>query len=181
MKQFCLISLLILLNVFSQTSAETASVATEFSQESTANTSTLSLGNDNSQALNHPLPVNKAFKLSAILLNKKLLTVRWLVEQDYYLYKDKFSFSVEEASIENVNFPEAKIKNDEFFGEVSVYTAPLEIEIEHNKNTKKDKYYNNLKNKITLQFRALTDERNQLKSEILKLEAKELKLRNPES
>ena len=140
MKQFCLISLLILLNVFSQTSAETASVATEFSQESTANTSALSLGNDNSQALNHPLPVNKAFKLSAILLNKKLLTVRWLVEQDYYLYKDKFSFSVEEASIENVNFPEAKIKNDEFFGEVSVYTAPLEIEIELN-NLKKNSIF----------------------------------------
>ena len=140
MKQFCLISLLILLNVFSQTSAETASVATKFSQESTANTSALSLGNDNSQALNHPLPVNKAFKLSAILLNKKLLTVRWLVEQDYYLYKDKFSFSVEEASIENVNLPEAKIKNDEFFGEVSVYTAPLEIEIELN-NLKKDSIF----------------------------------------
>ncbi len=140
MKQFCLISLLILLNVFSQTSAETASVATEFSQESTANTSTLSLGNDNSQTLNHPLPVNKAFKLSAILLNKKTLSVRWLIEQDYYLYKDKFSFSVEEASIENVNLPEAKIKNDEFFGEVSVYTAPLEIEIELN-NLKKDSIF----------------------------------------
>ena len=93
MKQFCLISLLILLNVFSQTSAETSSVSTELSQESTANTSALSLGNDNSQTLNHPLPVNKAFKLSAILLNKKLLTVRWLVEKDYYIYKDKFSFS----------------------------------------------------------------------------------------
>jgi len=140
MKQFCLISLLILLNVFSQTSAETASVATELSQESTANTSALSLGNDNSQTLNHPLPVNKAFKLSAILLNKKTLSVRWLIEQDYYLYKDKFSFSVEEASIENVNFPEAKIKNDEFFGEVSVYTAPLEIEIELN-NLKKDSIF----------------------------------------
>ena len=140
MKQFCLISLLILLNVFSQTSAETASVATELSQESTANTSALSLGNDNSQTLNHPLPVNKAFKLSAILLNKKTLSVRWLIEQDYYLYKDKFSFSVEEASIENVNLPEAKIKNDEFFGEVSVYTAPLEIEIELN-NLKKDSIF----------------------------------------
>jgi len=140
MKQFCLISLLILLNVFSQTSAETASVATELSQESTANTSALSLGNDNSQKLNHPLPVNKAFKLSAILLNKKTLSVRWLIEQDYYLYKDKFSFSVEEASIENVNFPEAKIKNDEFFGEVSVYNAPLEIEIELN-NLKKDSIF----------------------------------------
>ncbi len=140
MKQFCLISLLILLNVFSQTSAETASVATELSQESTANTSALSLGNDSSQTLNHPLPVNKAFKLSAILLNKKTLSVRWLIEQDYYLYKDKFSFSVEEASIENVNFPEAKIKNDEFFGEVSVYTAPLEIEIELN-NLKKNSIF----------------------------------------
>ncbi len=140
MKQFCLISLLILLNVFSQTSAETASVATELSQESTANTSALSLGNDNSKTLNHPLPVNKAFKLSAILLNKKTLSVRWLIEQDYYLYKDKFSFSVEEASIENVNFPEAKIKNDEFFGEVSVYTAPLEIEIELN-NLKKNSIF----------------------------------------
>jgi len=140
MKQFCLISLLILLNVFSQTSAETPSVSTELRQETAANTSALSLGNDNSQALNHPLPVNKAFKLSAILLNKKTLAVRWLVEQDYYLYKDKFSFSVEEASIKNVNLPEAIIKNDEFFGEVSVYPAPLEIEIELN-NLEKDSIF----------------------------------------
>ena len=130
MKHFCLISFLILLNVFSQTSVAATSVNVEINQEVSSNIPDLKLGNDTSQKLSHPLPVNKAFQLSAILLNKKTLAVRWLVEQDYYLYKDKFSFSSEEASIQNVNYPEPIIMNDEFFGEVSVYNTPLEIEIE---------------------------------------------------
>ena len=66
-----------------------------------------------------------------------MLAVRWLVQPDYYLYKDKISFSFEKASIENISFPNAVIKNDEFFGEVSVYNTPLEIQIEL-KNIQKD-------------------------------------------
>lgn len=131
MKHFCLFSFLILLNIFSQSSAETLSVSTELESENSANSSVISLEKE-SQKIGHPLPVNEAFKLSAILLNNNEVSIRWLVEEDYYLYKDKITFSFEEASIEKINFPVAKIKNDEFFGEVSVYNTPLEILIELN-------------------------------------------------
>ena len=136
MKRFCLISFLIILNIFSQSAAETPSVANELSSENSPDISSLTLGKE-VQKSNHPLPAKQAFKLSAILLDNNMLAVRWLVQPDYYLYKDKISFSVDEASIENIKFPDATIKNDEFFGEVSVYNIPLEIQIELN-NIQKD-------------------------------------------
>ena len=136
MKRFCLISFLIILNIFSQSTAETPSVANELSSGSSPDISSLALGKE-VQKSNHPLPADQAFKLSAILLDNNMLAVRWLVQPDYYLYKDKISFSVDEASIENIKFPDATIKNDEFFGEVSVYNIPLEIQIELN-NIQKD-------------------------------------------
>ena len=129
MKRFWLIGCLIFLNVFSQSSAEMHLVANELQPQASSNSSTLALG----QKIDHPLPVNKAFKLSAILLNKDTLAVRWHVEQDYYLYKDKISFSFKDSSIESIRFPNAIIKNDEFFGEVSVYNTPLEVKIDLNK------------------------------------------------
>ena len=136
MKRFCLISFLIILNIFSQSSAETRSVTNQLSSESSSDILTLALGKE-VQKTNHPLPAEQAFKLSAILLDNNMLAVRWLVQPDYYLYKDKISFSFEKASIENISFPNAVIKNDEFFGEVSVYNTPLEIQIEL-KNIQKD-------------------------------------------
>ena len=136
MKRFCLISFLIILNIFSQSAAETPSVTNELSSENSPDISSLTLGKE-VQKSNHPLPAKQAFKLSAILLDNNMLAVRWLVQPDYYLYKDKISFSVDEASIENIRFPDATIKNDEFFGEVSVYNTPLEIQIELN-NIQKD-------------------------------------------
>ena len=136
MKRFCLISFLIILNIFSQSSAETHSVTNQLSSESSSDILTLALGKE-VQKTNHPLPAEQAFKLSAILLDNNMLAVRWLVQPDYYLYKDKISFSFEKASIENISFPNAVIKNDEFFGEVSVYNTPLEIQIEL-KNIQKD-------------------------------------------
>ena len=136
MKRFCLISFLIILNIFSQSTAETPSVANELSSGNSPDISSLALGKE-VQKSNHPLPAEQAFKLSAILLDNNMLAVRWLVQPDYYLYKDKISFSFEKASIENISFPNAVIKNDEFFGEVSVYNTPLEIQIEL-KNIQKD-------------------------------------------
>ena len=136
MKRFCLISFLIILNIFSQSSAETRSVTNQLSSESSSDILTLALGKE-VQKTNHPLLAEHAFKLSAILLDNNMLAVRWLVQPDYYLYKDKISFSFEKASIENISFPNAVIKNDEFFGEVSVYNIPLEIQIELN-NIQKD-------------------------------------------
>ena len=131
MKRFWLISFVILLNLFSQSSAEKVPVANELGSESSQNLSVITLGKE-LQKVSHPLPVDKAFNLSAILLDNNTLLVRWLVQPDYYLYKDKILFSFEDASIENINFPESVTKNDEFFGEVSVFNAPLEVKVDLN-------------------------------------------------
>lgn len=136
MKRFWLISFVILLNLFSQSSAEKVPFTNELSSESSQNLSVITLGKE-LQKVSHPLPVDKAFNLSAILLDNNTLLVRWLVQPDYYLYKDKILFSFEDASIENINFPESVTKNDEFFGEVSVFNAPLEVKVDLN-NSERD-------------------------------------------
>ena len=113
MMRVWLISFLIILNVFSQSSAETDSINNQLSSQSSQDISSLGLSKEG-QKINHPLPVDQAFDLSAVLLDNNILIVRWLVQPDYYLYKDKISFSFDEASVEQITFPNATIKNDEF-------------------------------------------------------------------
>ena len=130
MKKIRFVFLLLFLNIVSQLSAETEIVLNDTSKATNAISSSLILDNDGSSDLGRPVPVNEAFELSAILTGSHSLSVKWNIKKNYYLYKDKISFAVEEATIKDVLYPEATIKNDEFFGEVSVYTSPLEIQIE---------------------------------------------------
>ena len=130
MKKIRFVFLLLFLNIVSQLSAETEIVLNDTSKATNAISSSLILDNDGSSDLGRPVPVNEAFELSAILTGSHSLSVIWNIKKNYYLYQDKISFAVEEATIKDVVYPEATIKNDEFFGEVSVYTSPLEIQIE---------------------------------------------------
>lgn len=130
MKKIRFVFLLLFLNIVSQLSAETEIVLNDTSKATNAISSSLILDNDGSSDLGRPVPVNEAFELSAILTGSHSLSVKWNIKKNYYLYQDKISFAVEEATIKDVLYPEATIKNDEFFGEVSVYTSPLEIQIE---------------------------------------------------
>jgi thiol:disulfide interchange protein DsbD len=130
MKKICFIFLLLFLNIVSQTSAETDTVLSDKSQASDVNTSSLILESNSSSELDRPVPVNEAFVLSANLNGPNSLSVRWNIKKNYYLYKDKISFAIEDATIKNAVYPKATTKNDEFFGEVDVYNSPLEIQIE---------------------------------------------------
>ncbi|MDC1541712.1 protein-disulfide reductase DsbD [Candidatus Pseudothioglobus singularis] len=130
MKKIRFVFLLLFLNIVSQLSAETEIVLNDTSKATNAISSSLILDNDGSSDLGRPVPANEAFELSAILTGSHSLSVKWNIKKNYYLYKDKISFAVEEATIKDALYPEATIKNDEFFGEVSVYTSPLEIQIE---------------------------------------------------
>jgi len=82
---------------------------------------------DNLNNETHPLQVYEAFPLTVVAIDDKTLVINWLIQEDYYLYKDKMSFVADGAKIETINFPEAKLKQDEFFGQVSVYERPIEI------------------------------------------------------
>ena len=74
-----------------------------------------------------PLPVDQAFNLDVVAIDAQTLNVRWLVHEDYYLYKDKIAINIEGASIARIAYPDATLKNDEFFGQVSIYDRPTEI------------------------------------------------------
>ncbi|MGE4570128.1 MAG: protein-disulfide reductase DsbD [Gammaproteobacteria bacterium] len=74
-----------------------------------------------------PLPANDAFNLDVFAIDAQTLNIRWLVHKDYYLYKDKISIKVVGADIANVVYPDATLKNDEFFGRVSIYDRPIEV------------------------------------------------------
>ena len=130
MKRFLSIALLVVLSTLSQS---WASDPTEDSELRSANANIESKTNnvlelqENFNTKIHPLQVHEAFPLSVVAIDAQTLVISWLVQEDYYLYKDKMSFIADGAKILNINFPEAKLKHDEFFGEVRVYEKPIEI------------------------------------------------------
>ncbi len=127
MKHFFSIILFLLLIPFSQTWAETLNTDSALSQSSSAEYSSLLLSDNNSKNKKHPLPVKEAFELKALSVDGETVVVSWLTKNNYYLYKDKISFVAQGARIESAIFPKAKLKEDEFFGEVSIYDEPLEV------------------------------------------------------
>ena len=127
MKHFFSIILFLLLIPFSQTWSETLNTDSALSQSSSAESSSQLLSDNNSKNEKHPLPVKEAFQLKALSIDGETVVVSWLVKNNYYLYKDKISFVAEGARIESAIFPKAKLKEDEFFGEVSIYDEPLEV------------------------------------------------------
>ena len=130
MKRFLSIALLVVLSTLTQS---WASDPTEDSELQSANANIESKINnplelqENLNTKIHPLQVHEAFPLSVVAIDAQTLVISWLVQEDYYLYKDKMSFIADGAKILNINFPEAKLKHDEFFGEVRVYEKPIEI------------------------------------------------------
>ncbi|MDH5300155.1 MAG: protein-disulfide reductase DsbD [Gammaproteobacteria bacterium] len=78
----------------------------------------------------------QAFALSTEVTNGNVITVSWDIADGYYLYKDRMAFSLMSADGVSLAAPVfssgAKLKHDEYFGEMSVYyhqavvTLPLE-------------------------------------------------------
>ncbi len=78
------------------------------------------------------LPQEQAFAFSASLLPDNRLEALWKIAPGYYMYRDKFSFSLEgETSLAApAKLPAGKQKYDELFGEVEVYEDELRITLE---------------------------------------------------
>ncbi len=68
-----------------------------------------------------------AFKFSARALDANTLEARWQIADGYYMYRDKFKFAVEGASLGAPRMPASKTKEDEFFGKVETYTKDVRI------------------------------------------------------
>ncbi len=61
------------------------------------------------------LDPNLAFKFSAKMLDDKTITVRYDIAPGYYMYRERFKFSVDGAKLGTAVFPDGKIKFDENF------------------------------------------------------------------
>ncbi len=68
-----------------------------------------------------------AFKFSARALDANTLEARWQIADGYYMYRDKFKFAVEGASLGAPKLPAGKMKEDEFFGRVEIYRKDVRI------------------------------------------------------
>src|SRR5262249_27155259 len=64
------------------------------------------------------LEPDKAFRFSAQALDSGTAEVRYRIADGYYLYRDRFRFAAEPASVTlgSPRFPEGEIHEDKFFG-----------------------------------------------------------------
>ena len=84
-------------------------------------------GNNNSDEV---LPPEEAFIMSARVDRANQITVSWLIKPGYYLYKDKFEFSVDgPIELGTARLPAGERHEDEYFGEVEVYYDYVEAQI----------------------------------------------------
>jgi thiol:disulfide interchange protein DsbD len=75
------------------------------------------------------LEPEKAFRLSARMVDLVNLEARFQIAKGYYLYKDKIKFSADGAKLGQPALPAGKIKTDEVFGRVETYPADISVRI----------------------------------------------------
>ncbi len=75
------------------------------------------------------LDPEEAFKFSARVLDAKTIEASWKIADGYYLYRDKFKFSLDGARLGTAQYPAGKIKDDPTFGSVEVYKKTVSIRL----------------------------------------------------
>lgn len=75
------------------------------------------------------LEPDKAFRFSAQALDSGTAEVRYRIADGYYLYRDRFRFAAEPASVAlgTPRFPEGEIHEDKFFGKQVTYRREVRI------------------------------------------------------
>ena len=83
------------------------------------------------------LPADKAFAFSAEVIDGNTILASWEIADGYYLYRDKFKFSVEDGAgvtLGRIDFPPvSKVIDDEVFGKMPVYYSEVAIKISLNR------------------------------------------------
>ncbi|MFH1044489.1 MAG: protein-disulfide reductase DsbD [Pseudomonadota bacterium] len=82
-----------------------------------------------------------AFKFSTQALDASTLEVRYRIADGYYMYRDKFKFALEPASVKlgTAQFPKGEVHNDEFFGKVETYRKEVRIRLQFTREAAADK------------------------------------------
>lgn len=77
-----------------------------------------------------PLPPEQAFDMNARFDSANEVTIAWQIEPGYYLYRDKFEFSIDgEIELGRAELPAGRDHTDQNFGEVEIYEEFVEITI----------------------------------------------------
>ncbi|WP_367971405.1 protein-disulfide reductase DsbD [Vibrio scophthalmi] len=84
----------------------------------------LSFGDDSNQFV----PVDQAFQFNAYQQGDRVF-IDWQVKPDYYLYQERISLSGEKVTLGDFAMRQGQPHQDEFFGDVHIYTEPLFIEV----------------------------------------------------
>jgi thiol:disulfide interchange protein DsbD len=83
------------------------------------------------------LEAEQAFRFSARSVDAGMLEVRYQIAEGYYLYRDKFKFSVEPAAdftLGTPQIPPGKVKQDEYFGKVETYRHEVVVKIPYTRS-----------------------------------------------
>ncbi len=75
------------------------------------------------------LEVEKAFALTVRALDAQTLELNYKIAKGYYLYRERFEFKAEGASLGVAVIPRGKRKKDEFFGDVETFRDALRLTI----------------------------------------------------
>ncbi|MBF9001849.1 protein-disulfide reductase DsbD [Vibrio nitrifigilis] len=70
--------------------------------------------------------VDQAFAFSSYQQGTQLY-LDWQIKPDYYLYQERIHISAQGVTLGDYTLPHATPHNDEFFGQVHIYTQPLSI------------------------------------------------------
>src|SRR6266849_321231 len=77
------------------------------------------------------LEPDKAFRFSALALDARTVEVRYGIADGYYLYRERFRFAAEPASVTlgQPRFPNGQIHEDKFFGKQETYRKEVRIRV----------------------------------------------------
>ena len=74
-------------------------------------------------------PPDQVFHFSAVAKDSKTLALHWGITQGYYLYRQKFDIKSDNPDVQlgTPDFPEGKIKNDQYLGTSEIYTQDVDV------------------------------------------------------
>lgn len=80
----------------------------------------------------HPLPIDKAFTLSAGLFGNDTVLLTWQIAPNHHLYRDRFKFHATApaaAAIGKIILPQGELKEDKVFGKFQVYEQKITLPV----------------------------------------------------
>jgi len=89
----------------------------------------LAFAGASAQAEEELLEPEAAFRFSARAVDAQTIEATWKIADGYYLYRDKFKFSLTGAKLGAVTYPAGKVKDDPTFGSVEIYTKSITLKL----------------------------------------------------